>query len=71
MSTHEYRVRKRAERAAMLAAQGEWAKRCLAAGFKLEEVGKVTIRDLHEKEHGPVRGRSIEEAARNGLLATA
>ena len=60
MSTHEYRVRKRAERAAAKAlASDKWTRMCLDAGFTIEEVGSVTVRMLHEKRFGPVQGRSL------------
>ena len=60
MSTHEDRVRRRAERAAAKAlASDKWTRRCLDAGFTIDEAGSVTVRMLHEKVNGPVQGRSL------------
>lgn len=64
MSTHEYRVRKRAERAAAKANLSPWTRMCLAAGFTEDEAGSVTVRMLHERMHGPVEGTPLTDFVR-------
>ena len=49
VSTHEYRVARRAEQREERASESKWHAMCREAGFAEDEIGGVTIRMLHEK----------------------
>lgn len=59
MSTHEWRVERRRAASEARSKESPWYKMCHDAGFTDDEMGGVTIKMLHERLYGPVKGPSL------------